>query len=113
MRNTCGFTIVEVLVALFVLSIGLLGTVSALGAVARSYTDGHDSVVASAAAAEILERERAEACGAATAGSWTEGAITYTWTIDRIGTDLRRVTVVVAAERMRSRVDTFTAFMPC
>ncbi len=113
MRNPCGFTIVEVLVALFVLSIGLLGTVSALAAVARSYSDGHDSVVASAAAAEFLERARAEACGAATAGSRTEGAISYTWMAERFGADLRRVTVIVGAGRVRSRVDTFTALMPC
>lgn len=113
MTGACGFTIVEVLVALLVLVIGLFGTLSAFGAAYRRFEDGHSSIVASAHAAELLESLRSEKCGARAAGSLSTRSASYFWTTEQVSYGLRRVTVVVSSARWRSRADTFSAVLPC
>jgi type IV pilus modification protein PilV len=113
MSGACGFTIVEVLVALLVLVIGILGTLSAFGAAYRRFEDGHSSIVASAHAAELLESLRSEKCGERAAGSLSTRSVSYFWTAEQISDGVRRVTVVVSSAGWRSRVDTFSAVFPC
>lgn len=112
MLNARGFTIVEVLVALLMLAVGLLGTLSILASVSRTFADAHSAVVTTANAAELLERLRGGGCAAA-AGSVTGGTMVYTWSVDQIDPELRRVTVVVGSGRLRARADTFSAVIPC
>jgi type IV pilus modification protein PilV len=113
MLGASGFTIVEVLVALLVLVIGLFGTLSTLSAAYRRFEDSHSSIVASAHAAELLESLRGDKCGESVAGSQSTRSLSYFWTTEQISYGLRRVTVVVSSARLRSRVDTFSAVLPC
>jgi Tfp pilus assembly protein PilV len=113
MLDARGFTIVEVVVACFILTVGLLGTLSTFAAVARMFQDGHASIEASAHAAELLESVRGEGCNGTTAGARSEGTVSYFWRTDEIAPDLRRVTVVVSSARARIRADTFSAILPC
>ena len=108
-----GFTIVEVLVALLVFSIGLLGTFSIFASVTRTFTEGHAAVEATATAAEFLEQVRGGGCAGMAVGSQNGGSAGYTWTMDEISPELRRVTVIVRSEGVRARVDTFSAMIPC
>ena len=108
-----GFTIVEVLVALLVFSVGLLGTFSIFASVTRTFTDGHSSVEAAANAAEFLEQIRGGGCPGMTGGSQNGGSASYTWSMEEINPELRRVTVIVSTAGVRARSDTFSAMIPC
>lgn len=112
MSNARGFTIVEVLVALLMLAVGLLSTLSTLASVARTFADAHSAVVTTANAAELLEQLRGGGC-ATSPGSATEGTMVYIWSVDQIDPELRRVTVIVGSGRLRARADTFSAVIPC
>lgn len=113
MHDPRGFTIVEVLVALLVLTVGLLATFSIFASVTRTFSDAHSSVEVSAHAAELLERVRGGGCSGPTAGSRIGGLVSYTWRMDEVNPQLRRVTVIVSSARVRARADTFSAMIPC
>ena len=108
-----GFTIVEVLVALLVFSVGLLGTFSIFASVTRTFKDGHSSVEATANGAELLERVRSGGCSGPMGGSQLGGPASYTWSMEEINPQLRRVTVIVSITGVRARSDTFSAMIPC
>jgi type IV pilus modification protein PilV len=108
-----GFTIVEVVVALLVLCVGLLGTVSTLGSASRLFRDAHTATYAAAVAAQVLERSRVGACGGATGGVQARGRVSYSWEVQVVSADLRIVTVVVSFADTQARADTFSALVPC
>ncbi len=110
MLNIHGFTIVEVLVALLVLSVGLLSTLSVFGSVARTFSDSRATIMAFAEAAEVLEKVRGGACSRFVAGG---GAANLTWIIDEVAPTLRRATVIVHSSGVRARRDTFSVTVPC
>lgn len=57
-----GFTLVEVVIAIVVLTVGLLGLASTAALVTRMIARGHRAAAAATLAARHLERLRAEAC---------------------------------------------------
>jgi prepilin-type N-terminal cleavage/methylation domain-containing protein len=69
MKQERGFTIVEVIVAMLVLTVGLLGLVTSAALVTRMIGRGQRSAVAAAFAGRRLEMLRASACASRTAGS--------------------------------------------
>ena len=91
-RNTSGFTLVEVLVAVILLSVGILALASGSGAVFRMLGAGKRSTKAAAVASERLERLRRQAnatnprCTALASGTATRpGNVTETWTVTGSG----------------------------
>jgi len=86
MTNSRGFTIVEVLIAVVILSIGLLGLVGTSALVTRMIARGQRSAVAANFASQRFERLRANGCvvrtnGADTlsrSGNWV-AINTWTW----------------------------------
>ena len=71
MKNERGFTIVEVIVAIIVLTVGLLGLVTTSALVTRMIARGQRSNNAATFAARRLEILRATACRARAAGKDT------------------------------------------
>ncbi|OLB13424.1 MAG: hypothetical protein AUH07_06155 [Gemmatimonadetes bacterium 13_2_20CM_70_9] len=69
MKQERGFTIVEVIVAMLVLTVGLLGLVTSAALVTRMIGRGQRSAVAAAYAGRRLEMLRVSACASQTAGS--------------------------------------------
>jgi prepilin-type N-terminal cleavage/methylation domain-containing protein len=71
MTNTRGFTIVEVLVALMMLSVGLMGLASSWAVVTRMTARGQRSAVATQFARQRLDRLWATGCSVRAAGADT------------------------------------------
>jgi Tfp pilus assembly protein PilV len=61
-RSEAGFTVVEVIIAIMVLTVGLLGLVTTAALVTRMIGRGQRSAVAGNFAAQRLERLRTAAC---------------------------------------------------
>jgi len=92
MRRSSGFTLVELLVALIILSVGLLGLVSTGALVTRMIGRGQRSADAALFAARRLERLRAGGCATGGLGGSDTLFRGTTWeAINRwTGTDLSR-----------------------
>ncbi len=69
MKREQGFTIVEVIIAIMVLTVGLLVLVNSSALVTRMIAQGQRSAVAATDAARILDSLRAVACTVRNAGS--------------------------------------------
>jgi len=61
-KNSKGFTIIEIIIAIIVLTVGVLGMVTTAALVTRMIARGQRSAQASAFAARRLERMRVAAC---------------------------------------------------
>lgn len=71
MKSERGFTLIEVMVAILILTIGVLGLASTASSVTRMIAAGQRSAVAATFASQRLERLRASGCTSQTAGADT------------------------------------------
>jgi len=115
MRSERGFTIVEILVAVMILSVGLMGLVTTAGLVTRMIGQGHRFTEASALANERIEVLRSQGCPAAGSGTETRGAYTVTWRVVALAAPKGRGFVVsVRSPTTRGpRTDTFETVHFC
>lgn len=120
MSDRRGFTIIEVLVAVLVLTVGLLGLASGAATVTRMIGSGQaysESAVLAGQQIEIL-RSQWRSCATMANGSTTKGMYQVQWVVSTPTTaanPARRVSVMVTVPRagQLARVDTFTTTIPC
>jgi prepilin-type N-terminal cleavage/methylation domain-containing protein len=84
-RSRSGFTLLEVLIALVILGIGILGLAGSTALVSRLVGDGSRLTLASTIATSRLERLRSLGCNAPTAGSALTRGIEERWTVAPLG----------------------------
>jgi Tfp pilus assembly protein PilV len=110
-----GSTIVEVLVAIMVLTVGLLGLVTTAGLVTGMIGQGQRYTEAATLAGERIEVLRAERCRSARDGSEARGAFTVSWRIREIaGGRGRQFAVTVTGPTGRgARAASFTTTEFC
>lgn len=91
-KNRKGFTIIEIIIAIIVLTVGVLGMVTTAALVTRMIARGQRSASASAFAARRVERMRIAACidaqrvnGSDTLYRGTQWAAINTWTFTNLG----------------------------
>ena len=115
MNDQKGFTIIEVLVAMLVLTIGIIGLTTTAALVTRMIGQGERYSQASTMAAEQFEVFRSRSCTSLAAGTATRGGFTLNWTVqDAAGGRARAVTVVVLSPTTRGiRADTFATTIGC
>ena len=124
-RNRKGFTIVETLVAVIILSIGVLALATTVGGITRMMSSGQQKTRAATVAASILDSLRSNAyasipkCSGLSNGSKTTGMYgaryASSWTITGAGTS-RDVTIRVAyrvGPRLQGDTLVSTIHPPC
>jgi Tfp pilus assembly protein PilV len=113
--NHHGSTVVEVLVAIIILSVGLLGLVTTAGLVTGMISQGQRSTEAAVLAGERIEVLRTERCSSAATGTETRGAYTVSWQVTEIaGGRGRHFAVTVSSPTGRgTRTALFTSTQFC
>jgi prepilin-type N-terminal cleavage/methylation domain-containing protein len=110
-----GFTIVEVLVAVMLLSVGLLALVGSAAVATRMISQGRRYTEASAEANQRLEILRSQTCAAMSDGSATQGRFTVAWTVttDATGRARQVALQVVSPTATGTRRDLFQTVILC
>ena len=79
-----GFTLVELLVAMMVFAVGMLGLAATAGSVTRMMGGAKRQTLAATVAQSRLEKLRSSPCATLTSGSETVRGITNTWTVTAV-----------------------------
>lgn len=113
MTGNKGFTVVEVVIAIVIFSLGVLGLAGTAGSVTRMVGRSQQYGRAAALASERFEILRATTCGNMATGSSTSDRYSVSWTVSDIANG-KQVTVIVTSPTARgARADTTTAVVGC
>lgn len=97
-RNKGGFTLIEILIALFILSVGLLGMSSMVLSVIQATAQSKEAATATTLLQDKMEGLKSVSISSLTSGndSATRGNITYLrqWAVSTVG-NLSTITVTV------------------
>jgi prepilin-type N-terminal cleavage/methylation domain-containing protein len=117
--NTRGFTLIEIVIAIVILSVGVLGMAGTAGLVSRMIGQGKRNTQAGAVTMQRMELLRQSAlsttphCTALAGGTSTANAMTETWTVTGAGAS-RRVQIIVTYRTTRgTRADTVKTVVLC
>lgn len=115
MNQERGFTIVEVLIAVLVLTVGLLGLASTAGYVTRMVAQGDRYTEAATMASRRFEILRSKGCASMSDSTATYGQYKVQWTVTSIVSGkARSVQLTVTSPTGRgTRTDSFTNTIVC
>ncbi len=108
-----GFSLIEVMVAMVILSVGVIGLAASATAITRMTGEGGRSGGAAAVASTRFEQLRATACASLANGTATSGKYSESWTVSSSG---QLVTVTETVTYVGSRVSrsaVFTTYISC
>src|SRR5438045_1082111 len=110
--NQRGFSLVEVMIAMIILTVGVLGVAASSGAITRMTAEGGRSGGSAAVAESRIEALTATPCASlASSGTATTGKFTESWTITTSNL-LRTVTETVTYPAGRAtRTATYIAYI--
>ena len=83
-KSRAGFTIVELIVAMMVFAVGMLGLAATAGTVTQLMGGAKRQTLAAAVAQSRLERLRSSPCGTLTAGVDTSRGVINKWTVQAV-----------------------------
>ena len=121
-KNQRGFTIIEIIIAIIVLTVGVLGLVTTAALVTRMIARGQRSATAASFASRRLERLRAGACvlanrvnGQDTLYRGSTWVAINTWTFADVGNQNYRLKVVSLYKTVKNQVrrDSTETTIPC
>jgi prepilin-type N-terminal cleavage/methylation domain-containing protein len=121
-KSERGFTIIEIIIAIVVLTVGILGMVTTAALVTRMIARGQRSADAAAFSARRLERLRPAACipaqrvaGADTLYRGSNWVAINNWTFTDAGNQNYRLKIVTTARTIQNRVrrDSTETTIPC
>ncbi len=121
-KSQRGFTIIEIIIAIIVLTVGVLGLVTTAALVTRMIARGQRSATAAAFASRRLERMRAGACiavqrrdGQDTLYRGSTWVAVNTWAFSDAGNQNYRLKVVTQYKTVKNsvRTDSTETTIPC
>jgi prepilin-type N-terminal cleavage/methylation domain-containing protein len=80
-RARHGFTVIEMIVAIMVMSIGIMGLAGTARYVAMQMGNGRTQTIAATFATKVADSLSARRCAAVVGGSQTKRGVTITWTV--------------------------------
>lgn len=98
-----GFTLVEVIIAIIILAVGLMGMAGTTALVVRQITLADVTAERSAALQTTLERLRALPFDSVRAGSDSIGIYSIRWTVTTVRNEWKNVNVITLGPGMNSR----------
>jgi Tfp pilus assembly protein PilV len=112
-KTEAGFTIVEILIAIVVLTVGILGMVTTSALVTRMIARGQRTAVAAEFAAQRVERLRVSGCanqagGVDTLKRGSAWVSINTWTFTDIGNQTWRIVVSSQYKTQQNKIKTQT-----
>jgi prepilin-type N-terminal cleavage/methylation domain-containing protein len=111
--NRRGFSLIEMMVALVILTVGVLGLAASARVVTQMTGSGGRYGGASSVAASRFEQLRAATCTTLSAGSATTGRYTERWTVTTSG-QLRVVDLAITYnDGTSSRTATYSTAISC
>ena len=108
-----GLTIVELLIAVVILTVGVLALAATAGLVAAHVGDGARLTGAAHSARTTLDSLRGVPCGRLTSGVATSGTLTLEWTVARDSLVAEIAVTVGSNLRRRTRSDAYRTTVPC
>ena len=116
-RSRRGFTIIELIVAVVIFSVGLLALAGTSSMILTAMTSTKTRTLAASVAESRFDLVRTTPCANRAPGSATTRGIAETWTLTRLTTgsvvtDDVTVAVTFLSEH-RPRTETFRSFMSC
>lgn len=105
--SRAGFTLVELLVAMMIFAVGMLGLAATAGSVTRMMGGARRQTIAAQVAQSRIEKLRASPCTALTGGSETVRGVTNIWTVTAVSRGVNvtdSVVFPIARGGSRSRV---------
>lgn len=115
-RKTSGFTIVEVLVAIVIMALGVLGLAGTASSVSRLIGGGAQQTIAANIALSRFEKLRSSTCAGIVSGTATTRGMTEHWIATASSASLNSVTDTVrytAAGGRHPSPLVFTSFVKC
>jgi prepilin-type N-terminal cleavage/methylation domain-containing protein len=108
-----GYTIIEMLVAVMIFTVGLLAMVSTSSLVMMTLAGSQTRNVAAAVAESRFERLRAQACTAHTSGTTVTRGIREAWSVVPVARADDVTVVVTMVSNHRTKTQTFRSYVPC
>ena len=108
-----GFTLVELMVAIMIFAVGMLGLAATAASVTRMMGGARRQTLAATAAQSRIERLRSSPCSTLTSGADTSRGIISTWTVSPVtrGVNVTETVLYPTTRGMRSR--TYNTTLSC
>jgi prepilin-type N-terminal cleavage/methylation domain-containing protein len=109
-----GFTVIEVIIAIMILSVGIIALVSTAAMATRMMGQGQRYTEAAQMANRRFEILRSVSCDSLAGGTATSGNFTERWSITAVGTGGQRLNVAIQSPTSGGfRADSFSSTRFC
>jgi type II secretion system protein I len=112
-KARAGFTLVEVIVAMMIFTVGLLAMASTAGVVVKQMGDSNRMTVASAVARSRIEQLRLAPCTLGMTGSATTRGVTEAWRLTPMTRSSRIDVIVSYTTKNGTRTQAYRSMVPC